>query len=106
MRPDRIVVATPSLDEDLGFPERAEYSGVQQLVAKPGTKNLAVPVLPRRAWLDEGGLGADGADPCAHLPGDEFGAIVGPFELRWTPQDEQVRQGANLHAKVTHLGGL
>ena len=52
MRPDRVVVATPAFDEDLGLAQRGEDLAVQQLISE-----LAV---ERRAVLHtQGSLGAD-----------------------------------------------
>ncbi len=46
MRADRVVVAPPLLDEDLGNAQGLEYLAVQQFVPEPGVEALAIPVLP------------------------------------------------------------
>ena len=43
---DGIVVASPPLDQDLSLAERIEQLPVEQLVAEPGVKALAVAVFP------------------------------------------------------------
>lgn len=45
-------------------------------------------------------LAPNRADPALHLSGNEFRAIVGPYELRRATQDKQVRQG------VDYVGGI
>ena len=45
MRPDSVVVAAPSLDEDLGLPERIEDFCIQEFVAESSVEALAIPVL-------------------------------------------------------------
>ena len=41
MRADRVVVAPPLLDEDLGLAQGVEYLAVQQLVPEPGVDHIA-----------------------------------------------------------------
>ena len=38
MGPDRVVMATPALDDDLGFTERIEDFAVEQLIPKAGVE--------------------------------------------------------------------
>ena len=78
MRPDRVVVAPPALDDDLGLAESVEDFAVEQLVAQASVEALDVPVLPGAASLDVGGLGTDSRDPFLHRLGDELRSIVGP----------------------------
>ena len=47
VRPDRVVVATPPFDQDLGLAQRSEYLAIQQLISEAGVEALAVTVLPR-----------------------------------------------------------
>src|SRR6266480_3273454 len=53
MRPDRVVVASPALDDDLGLAQSVEDLAVEQLIAKASVEALDVAVLPRAAALDE-----------------------------------------------------
>ena len=46
MWPLRVVASSPLLDHDPGFIEAVEDLCVQELIAEPGIKALAVPVLP------------------------------------------------------------
>src|SRR6266540_6896567 len=70
MRPDRVVVASPALDDDLGLAQSVEDLAVEQLIAKAGVEALDVAVLPRAAALDVSGLGTDSRDPFLHGPGE------------------------------------
>jgi hypothetical protein len=58
-----VAVLAPVLDDDDGFGEAAELFEVEQLVAGAGVEGLHVGVLPRRAGLDERGLGPRVATP-------------------------------------------
>ena len=78
MRPDRVLVPSPALDDDLALAQSVEDLAVEQLIAKVGVETLDVAVLPRAALLDVGGLGADSRDPFLHGLGDEFRSVVGP----------------------------
>ena len=78
MRPDRVVVAPPALDDDLGLAESVEDFAVEQLVAQASVEALDVAVLPGAASLDVGGLGTDNRDPILHRLGDELRSVVGP----------------------------
>ena len=55
MGPDRVVVASPALDDDLGLAQSVEDLAVEQLIAKAGVEALDVAVLPGAAPLDCGG---------------------------------------------------
>ena len=46
VRPDRIVVATPFLDEDLGLTQAVEDLTIQKFVSEPCVEALAVAVFP------------------------------------------------------------
>src|SRR5262245_51104566 len=77
LRPDRVVVASPTLDDDLGLAQSVENLAVEQLIAKAGIEALDVAVLPGAAPLDAGGLGTDTRDPVLHRLGDELRPVVG-----------------------------
>ena len=76
MRPDGVVVDTPLLDQDLGLTQAAEQFAIEQLVPEPSIEAFDVAVLPRAAWLDEGGLGTDSRDPLPNGLGDELRPIA------------------------------
>jgi hypothetical protein len=46
VQPDGVVVASPFLDQDLGFPRRVEDFAVEEFIAKPGVEALAISILP------------------------------------------------------------
>ena len=79
---DRVVMAPPRFDENLGFLERIEYLSVQELVTQSGIEALDVTILPGRARLDESGLSSDCGDPPAHGLGSELRAVVGA-DVAW-----------------------
>jgi hypothetical protein len=45
MRPDRVVVDAPLLDQDLRLSQAVEDFAIQQLVAEPGIEAFAVSVF-------------------------------------------------------------
>ena len=47
MRPDRVVVTTPALDDDLGFAERMKDLTFEQLVPEAGVEAFDRAVLSR-----------------------------------------------------------
>ena len=87
---DRVVVAAPLLDDDLGFAEGEEDLPVQEFVSEARIEALAVAVrpaidsldrllnglTPRRAGLDVGGRCSDRRNPVPGGLGGELGAIV------------------------------
>src|SRR5262245_27278578 len=78
MRPNRIVMASPALNDDLGLAQSVEDLAAEQLIAKAGVEALDVAVLPRTAPLDIGNFGADSGDPSLDSLGDELRSVVGP----------------------------
>jgi len=86
--PDRVVVASPALDDDLGLAQTVEDLAIEQLIAKAGVEALDVAVLPRTAPLDIGSLGADSGDPSLDSLGDELRSVVGPDMTGNAAQDE------------------
>src|SRR5258708_11767119 len=92
---DCVVVASPTLDDDLGLAQSVENLAVEQLIAKAGIEALDVAVLPGAAPLDVGGLGTDSRDPVLHRLGDELRSVVGPDVTGNAAQDEQVGQNVD-----------
>src|SRR5215831_15727522 len=95
VRPDRVVVPPPALDDDLGLAESVEDFAVEQLVAQASVEALDVAVLPGAASLDVGGLGTDNRDPFLHGLGDELRSVVGPDVSGNALQDEEVGQNVD-----------
>ena len=85
-------MAAPALNDNLRLSEAVENLPVQQLVAGLGIEALTVIVLPGGPQLDLGGLRTDGDDPFPDRLGDELRAIVGPYMIRHTAQDEEIGQ--------------
>ena len=104
MRPNRVVVASPALDDDLGLAQSVEDLAVEQLIAKASVEALDVAVLPRAAALDVSGLGTDSRDPFLHGLGDELRSVVGSDVSGDAPQDEEVGQNVD-HIDRLELAG-
>ena len=68
MGPDRVVVPSPLLDDDLCFLQAVKDFTVQQFIASYPVEGLTVAVLPRATWLDEQGFGSNLRQPVAHDP--------------------------------------
>ena len=63
MRPDRVVVGSPLLDDHLCFSERVEDLSVEQLIAQLAVERFAVAVLPRTPRSDVNSLRAEPCQP-------------------------------------------
>ena len=70
-------MTTPSLDEDLRFPQCKEHLTVQEFIPQLAVEAFVVAVLPSGAWLDVERLDANASEPVSNGSGDEFGPIVG-----------------------------
>ena len=70
----RVVVASPSFDNNLGFPRLVEDFAVEQFVLHPSIKDFAVAVLPECSRLDSGGLCYNRLDPVPDSLGNELWA--------------------------------
>ena len=92
MRPDRIVMASPLLDQHLGFSERCEDFHVQQLVSEFRVEALAIAVLPRTSWLYVKRLDTDPSKPASHVLRDELRPIVGTNMVRRAVFDEEISE--------------
>src|SRR5207302_10883690 len=90
LRHDRVVVASPALDDDLGLAQSVEDLAVEQLIAKASVEAFDVAVLPRTASLNVSGLDADSSDPFLHGLGDELRSVVGADVTGDATQDEEV----------------
>lgn len=94
MRAHGIEVPTPGLDDHASLCERVEDLTVEKLIAQPCIEALDEPTLPRTAWSDVGGLGADRGDPLLHRLSDKFGPVA-HREGGWfghAARDEEIRQ--------------
>jgi hypothetical protein len=69
VRPDGIIVPSPSLDQHLRLVQRRQLLTCQQLVAEFGIEAIAVALRPWRSRLDVERLHADPAEPGAHALG-------------------------------------
>ena len=78
MRPDRVVVLAPLLNDDLGFLETVEDLPVEQFVAEFSVEAFAIAILPRASGLDVEGLGTDVCQPDANDLGRRCSPTVAP----------------------------
>jgi hypothetical protein len=46
VRPDGVIVATPFLDQDLGFAQGVEELAVEEFIAESGIEAFTVAILP------------------------------------------------------------
>src|SRR5262249_44210862 len=90
MRPDSVVVPSPTLDDDLGFAQRIEDLAAEKLIAQARAEAFDKAVLPRTAGRDVSGLRADGGDPFLRRLGEELRAERMCSGM--PAQDEQIRQ--------------
>ena len=74
MRPQSIVVPSPTLDHDLRFFQRMEDLTIEQLIPKPRIEAQAI--LLRATWGDVSRLRPHSGDPVLDGFGDELCAIV------------------------------
>lgn len=101
----RVVVLSPTFDEDGGFPQRVEDLPVQELVPELAVEAFVVAVLPWAAWLDVERLHADPAKPVVHGMGGKLRAIVHPdrpgiVDLPARP----VKSGNHVLTAIAELG--
>jgi len=92
MRPDRIVMAPPALDENLSLVECRELLAFEQLVTELGVEALAIAILPWAARFNVERLHTDPTEPTAHVASDELRAVIGSDMLRWPVGDEEIGQ--------------
>ena len=93
MRPDRVVVLPPLLDDSLGLLQAVEDFAVEQLITELAVEGLAVAVLPGTAWFDEQGFGSDLRQPVAYHLRRHLGAVVGPDVLGHVAHEHDVSHG-------------
>ena len=100
MRPSRILMDAPILDDDLCFPEAVEDFAIEYLIAEPGIEVLAVSILPGRSRFNEGRHCADSGSPVPDLLGNEPWTIVRPDDGRRPTQDEQIGERIDNAGRV------
>jgi hypothetical protein len=82
VRPARVLVGAPCLDDLACFGERSEPAFVQALVAELAVEAPHVCVLCRLACLDQPQRHAVAVGPAVERVGGELRALVGPDHLR------------------------
>ena len=53
MRPERVVLTSPALDQDLSLQQRIEQLAVEKLGAELPVERFDIAILPRASGLDE-----------------------------------------------------
>jgi len=89
VRPDRVVLPPPSLDQHLRLLEREEDLPVEQLIPQLAVEALHIAVLPRAPRLDEEGLCTDSLQPAPDHLRSELRTVVGAYVFRNALEDEQ-----------------
>lgn len=92
MRANRVVVAAPGFDHDLGLGAREKPFEAQALVAELTVEALADAILPGLAGVDQRRLDALLGDPLQQRTGDELRPIVGAQIERRAALADQARQ--------------
>jgi len=100
VRPHGVVVPAPAFDDDPGFGEGEKDFAVEEFATQSRIEAFDEAILPRAAWRDIGGPGADRGNPFPDGSGDELGSIVRANMLRRATQDEQVGQD------IDDIGGV
>ena len=72
VRPDRVVLPLPALDQHPCLLQRVEDLPVEQLVSKLAVEALAVPVFPRTPWLNEQRTDLESIEPLPYRPSTEL----------------------------------
>lgn len=92
MRPYRVVVISPSLDQHLRLLQRIEDFRVQEFVPELAVEALVVAVLPWASGFDVEHLHTDPSEPGPDSRGRELGAVIGPDMIRRAVFGKQRRQ--------------
>jgi len=90
-----IEVNAPLLNQYLGFTEAVEQLSIEELIPELAVKALAIPVLPRAAWRDVGGVGAQALEPISENGGYKLRPVIASDEFRHTTLEHQIRQHIN-----------
>ena len=88
MWPHRVVLPSPSFDQDLGFCQRVADLPVEEFIPPRAVEGFDVPVLPRAPRLDEQRLHLQGLEPEPDELRRELRAVV--------PSEEEVKTGQLL----------
>ena len=89
MRPFRVAMALPCIDQDPGLTQRREALAVAQFVPEPGVEAPGLAVLPRGARLDAGGIRSNRSDPGLDVAG-QTGPLSRPDEAGYAAAREQL----------------
>ena len=76
MRPFRVVVSPPFLDDYLCFFQAVEDLTIEQFVPEAGIEAFTVSVFLWRTRIDLGGLGANSLDPASNSLSNKFQSVV------------------------------
>ena len=83
-------MASPLLDQHLGFAELYEDFHVQRFVSEFRVEALVVAAFPRTAWLDVMRLDANPSKPATYAARDELRPTVGTNMFRPAVFDEEI----------------
>jgi hypothetical protein len=90
VRPNGVVVLSPSFDHDLGLLESVEYLSVEQFISQLAIEAFVVAVLPGAAGFNVKGLNTHRGQPLTNGLGRELPAIVRSDILGGAMSDEKL----------------
>lgn len=73
MRPDRVVLVKPAVDNDSGFGHVTEQASIEARRSKNRFEALVIGVLPRAARIDVMRVDVLLPEPVPHIPRDQPG---------------------------------
>src|SRR5262245_40939857 len=89
VRPLRVVLPAPLLDQDLGLPQMGEELGIEALAPERPVETLDAAVLPRLARLDRGRVAVLEQGPDLQRACDELRSVIASQHLRRSVLREQ-----------------
>ena len=85
-----VVVPSPLLDQDFGFPQCVEDLRIQELIAELAVEAFAVAVLPGTAGLDEQRVDIQPTEPAPNRMSAELRPIVRSDVIGRAVDDEEL----------------
>src|ERR1017187_2214077 len=106
MRADAVVVTSPCLNDDRGLAPGTEPLQAETLVAEFTIERFICTVLPRLAWVDQGGLDIGLSQPLENGMTDELRAVVGSQISRTAVKAHQAGQDLDDARRADAAGGV
>ena len=90
MRPDRVVVLAPLLDDDSGFLQAVEDLSIEQFIAQFSVEGFAVAVLPGTTGFDVQCLRPEFCEPAAYDLCCHLCAVIGSDVFRHSSGEHHI----------------